>query len=668
MPTAMQRCALPARFRPHAPAAVGRTNVSGAGERMPSFIFLAPVVALGLVLVPIGLLRRKVYARAQDYFVSSNPTRLNVIQNSSISYALKVAFFFPLFGWGAGGDLWPAAVVSVSFGLGLWITYMLRRPLFGFLGTALSRDGSITMSAFIAQQHGNDRRLRLLASGLTLLALVGLAVAETLGVATILSPVVSESIAAVFAVIFGFLMIVVVYTALAGNSGVLHATQLQLGLLYLGLFGATALLLYLQVSELTPVPPHGMLAVLFIAALCIVMPFYRRVRYIETGPVRDVAVAVDDAYVRPRVRGVKRLVTIEKILNLCISVLSGFAAAFALMELYFAGFPTVVGDSIAALQAGTSLPGIALVALFLLPLFGQIVDVTNWQRIAVFEKDRDPNDPELNKRLTAFRRMWTTYAIETPVLWLFLCAFGALAAVSTATPDGAHVMRNFVRQLASQENFVAASALSLLLVGVLAMALSTMSPLLCASLCVVRYDVLPAMWPEPEPGEARARSGRAAAYHHGGRRALLRHRGRRFRGLRIFSHRDQRHRLPRAAVRVRLHPACVRTARAGTAHREHAGAPRNRKSGMGYGYPRRRRCCRGGCRRGVLRHRVGGVAVGGGAGVSWDGWRYVHGRAALVRGEWGRRGCGPSVRIVLSGTKRDRLRHARCQGGHRWLH
>ena len=513
----MQRCALPARFRPHAPAAVGRTNVSGAGERMPSFIFLAPVVALGLVLVPIVLLRRKAYARAQDYFVSSNPTRLNVIQNSSISYALKVAVFFPLFGWGAGGDLWPAAVASVSFGLGLWITYMMRRPLFGFLGTALSRDGSVTISAFIAQQHGNDRRLRLLASGLTLFALVGLAVTEALGVATILSPVVSQDIGSVFAMIFGFLIIVVVYTALAGNSGVLHATQLQLGLLYLGLFGAAALLLYLQVSELTPVPPHGMLAVLFIAVLCIVMPIYRRVRYIETGPVRDTAVAVDDTYVRPGVRGVRRLVTIEKILNLCISVLSGFAAAFALMELYFAGFPTVVGDSIAALQAGTSLPGIAFVALCLQPLFGQIVDVTNWQRIAVFEKDRDPNDPDLGKRLTAFRRTWATYAIETPLMWLFLCAFGAVAAVSTATPSGAYVMRDFVRQLASQENFVAASALSLLLVGVLAMALSTMSPLLSASLCVLRYDVLPAMWPEPAPGDGEAR----AAYDADARRRTI---------------------------------------------------------------------------------------------------------------------------------------------------
>jgi hypothetical protein len=471
---------------------------------MPSFIFLAPVIALGLFLIPIGLLRRKAYARRQDYFVSSNPTRLNVIQNSSISYALKVAIFFPLFAWGASGDFWPAAVASVSFGLGLWLTYALRRPLFGFLGTALSQDRSITIIGFITQQHGDDRRLRLLAAALTLLALAGLAVAETLGVAMILRPILSDSIGSFYATMFGLLAIVVLYTALAGNSGVLHATQLQLGILYLGLFGTTVLLLYLLVSELRPVPPHGMLAVAFMAGLCVIMPIYRRVRYIETGPVRDTAADDDDAYVRSPRWGVRRLVTLEKILNLCIAVVSGFAAAFAIMELYFAGLPTLLHDSAAALQSGPSVPGLALVALSLQPLLGQIVDVTNWQRMAVFEKDRDPNDPELAKRQTAFGRMWAAYAIETPLMWLFLCAFGAVAVVSTATPDNAYVMRDFVRQLTSQENFVAEIALSLLLVAVLAMMLSTMSPLLSACLGVVRYDVIPAMWPEPAPGEAPA--------------------------------------------------------------------------------------------------------------------------------------------------------------------
>jgi hypothetical protein len=49
-----------------------------------------------------------------------------------------------------------------------------------------------------------------------------------------------------------------------------------------------------------------------------------------------------------------------------------------------------------------------------------------------------------------------------------------------------------------------AVALSLLMVSVFAIALSTMSSLFLASLCTVRYDVLPAFWPELASAKAQA--------------------------------------------------------------------------------------------------------------------------------------------------------------------
>ena len=51
---------------------------------------------------------------------------------------------------------------------------------------------------------------------------------------------------------------------------------------------------------------------------------------------------------------------------------------------------------------------------------------------------------------------------------------------------------------------MAAVALPLLLICVLAAALSTMSALFSASLCTIRYDLLAALWPELAPGQAEA--------------------------------------------------------------------------------------------------------------------------------------------------------------------
>ena len=69
-----------------------------------------------------------------------------------------------------------------------------------------------------------------------------------------------------------------------------------------------------------------------------------------------------------------------------------------------------------------------------------------------------------------------------------MCAFGAIVVVSMTAPQGTDVMQAFLAQVISQQNSVAEMALSLLLVSVLAMALSTMISLFSASLCTLRYD------------------------------------------------------------------------------------------------------------------------------------------------------------------------------------
>jgi hypothetical protein len=148
----------------------------------------------------------------------------------------------------------------------------------------------------------------------------------------------------------------------------------------------------------------------------------------------------------------------------------------------------------AALTTGTRASGIALAALGLLPLFHPLVDMSNWQRIAAFAKDAGVLEP--GRRPAAFRGIVRIYAVETPLMSLFMCMFGVIGVVTMATPDGANAVANFLRELTAEQNALAAAALSLLLLSVFAIALSTMSSLLSASLCAFCYDVLPAVWPE----------------------------------------------------------------------------------------------------------------------------------------------------------------------------
>ncbi len=465
-----------------------------------SLVLVVPLITLGLYLVPVFLLRRQAYPRAQDYFVSSEHTPPGVIQNSSIAYALKMATFGPLFAWGASGDFWPAIIISVFFGLGVGLMYVLRRPILAFSNIALSRDRSVTVHEFMACRHGNDPRVRLLASGLTIFSLIALMTGGAIGLATVIKPVLPAHAASTPALIVAMFILVAVYTLMSGNSGVMRSNQAQLGMLYLGLFGASALLLYLQISALRPMPPQGTLAVAWMAVFCLVLICYRRSRYVDTSPVRAThPEAVDSRRGR---RGVNLFRRFEKILNFCISVLVVLVIVLALMEMFAEGPAAVMHESAAALTAGTRMPTIGLAALVLLPLFYPIVDITNWQRIAAFEKSA----VEPSQRPAAFLRFFRIYAVESALMLLFMCLFGTIAVVAAAVPgDTGDIIHVFIQRLGAQNNLVADCALSLLLVGALALALSTMSAAFSACLCAIRYDILPAFRPELGSSEASAK-------------------------------------------------------------------------------------------------------------------------------------------------------------------
>src|SRR5262249_10836370 len=156
----------------------------------------------------------------------------------------------PLFAWGASGDLWPVIVASVFIGLGVYLVYVLRKPLLEFMDDALGDDRAITVHAFLARQHGNDPRVRALSASLTLCALLGLLVAEALALSAFLKPLLNGSVA-VYLIMLGVLLLVASIAVFAGHSGVLHSSQLLLGMFYLGLLGSTLLLLYLHLSART---------------------------------------------------------------------------------------------------------------------------------------------------------------------------------------------------------------------------------------------------------------------------------------------------------------------------------------------------------------------------------------------------------------------------------
>ena len=474
-----------------------------------SLVLLPLTIALGICLVPIWLLPRRNFQRAQDFFIASQPTPPDVMRNSAIAYPLRIASFGPFFAWGASADLWPAIIGAVCCGLGAYVIYALRRPMLASLDASLSGDASATLPALIAKWHGDDGRVRLLTASLTVIALTGLITAEAFAAASLVQPVLTESVRSVHLIAGGMLVLAVLYTVFAGNSGVMHSVQLQAGMIYLALFGSTALLLYFLVSDVSTIPPHGSFAVLFIAAACVFILLYRRFKFVDNTPIRTPQGCAGDADDGGRPSSLSLLLRrLEKAIDTFVSVFVILAIVLVVMEFSAFGVAGMARDSITALLAGSGIPGTALLTIAAVSLLYPIVDVATWQRLAALAKDTRSR-PDL--RSATEGRIFNLLAPEVMLLLLLMCAFGAVAVVATETPADRDVLQTFIRQLIVEESLPASLAISLLALGIITMALSAASSMLSASLWVLRCDLLPALGPMLSPeqtkpaGEAIAR-------------------------------------------------------------------------------------------------------------------------------------------------------------------
>ena len=191
---------------------------------------------------------------------------------------------------------------------------------------------------------------------------------------------------------------------------------------------------------------------------------------------------------------------LEKALDTFVSVFVILAIALIVMEFSSFGVSVIARDSIAALQAGTGISSTALLTIVIVALLYPVADVVTWQRLAALAKD---TASESDLRSATVARIFNSLAAEVMLLLLLMCMFGAVAVVATETPADREVLQTFIRQLTLEESFPASLAISLLLVGIFAMALSATSSMLSASLWVLRYDLLPALWPMLSPEQIR---------------------------------------------------------------------------------------------------------------------------------------------------------------------
>ena len=436
---------------------------------MGAFIFFAVLISLLLYMLPVLAYRRQSYTKISDATLSAVGAPPATFQSASVAYSIQLALLGPFFIWGAIGDTFAASLNTFFFMLGLLAYLLLWRPLRNFLLERVANDSSITPHSLIARQFDDSDAVRITATCITLVALLGIFAAEMMGIVAVIKPLLPGSVNATLTVLICMFVITVIYTVIAGNDGAMASGRLQLQVIYISLSLFVVLIAVPNYHRILNqvVASHWILGVVItVLLICQTISFVNsRASKIESTVAKRWYVIFD------------RFVRIFSILVMLASLAGVIFLCFQNSSFSYNG-PTTFFDWFRNKSVST----LGLVSLAILPLCFQVADIANWQKLAAVVKDTQHDERQIRRALAG-------YAFEAPTACFLLLVIGSCVAVSGNTDLKFETFSEFISSLSKSNELSYQYALAALMVAIFAIALSTMDSVLSAAICAFLYDI-----------------------------------------------------------------------------------------------------------------------------------------------------------------------------------
>lgn len=404
------------------------------------------IIALALPLVvyvwaAMGTKHEKVSTLA-NYFIAYRQVGAGPFANSSLAYNFQVATLFPFMYWGIQGQVLPAIVNSIFLGLGI---VLFRRCLPAILR---SLDGSTHQPRTLHGLLGDafsSRAVQQIAAWVTISGMIGVALAEAYWGMQVLRVLVLEDTVAFYTLVFGALMFVMTYVWYGGTWGSMRTDQLQLVFSYLGFTGVFvfAIASFLYAGPSTARPESGLVSALMLAMGALAVGV--RLRY-KVMPISAMSANDADSIIAhdPDDRGWDRLSMwlSRAILLACVLLAVCFGVIF------IRSFGTI---SLSPLKNPGDPGWIGVMALIVMPLCFQFVDMSAWQRMQAIGGTQQGISDRARRGLLVF-------AVESPFSWIMCLALGTLVITVMPqladAPDRAGPLAAFPRLLIESGSFL----------------------------------------------------------------------------------------------------------------------------------------------------------------------------------------------------------------------
>jgi hypothetical protein len=463
--------------------------------------FLPVALALPLIAyvwAAMSTPRSKVSTLA-GYFTAYKQVGAAPFANSSLAYAFQVATLFPFLYWGVGGQILPALVNAIFWGVGIFLfraaykSIVQRlagandpKTLHGLLGETYpsnttqnrSEVGSPSCSCRIWAAF-RSKPVQLTAAGVTILAMLGVALGEAYWGMQIVKVLVPEDTPAYYALVLGALFFVLAYIWYGGAWGSMKTDMLQLVFSYVGF---TVVFLFVIWNTLninaTPRPELAIVSLLMAAG-----GVWAVVIRLRKG-LQPVSSMDGDS------EGIKWL-RFRTFLSYATLISMGILAiCFVILF-----FRSLSGLTLAPL-ANPGEPGWkGVIALALMPLMAQFVDMTAWQRIQAIEG----TEAEVGERT---RRGLLLFGVESPYSWILCLALGTLLVTTmpqlATVQDKAGPLAAYPRILLQSGGIVQSTVAFAFMVAVMGVMFSTIDSALLGAMYAWVADFFGAEFKKPD--------------------------------------------------------------------------------------------------------------------------------------------------------------------------
>lgn len=359
------------------------------------FFVFSPV----LIYLVAALLERRKAIASSEFFLAANQVSSFEFANSSIGYGFQIASVSIFFAWGYLYGF-GALINPVFWGVGILLFGLLLPKMVSYLGSGK------TLHGYLGERY-DSRTLEVVASVVTLIGFLGTFVAE-LAWGSAVFRMFSSNPFIVGAILTGMAIVIAIYLVRAGQLNAMRTDQVQLVFTYFGFLALGVSLIWLAGNG--DAEDRAASFVLSVAlGLCLVimsLMIWRQVsveRRFATGERFTLT-----QFVRP-------------------ALLALLAAAVLLLAAnLFRTWPDAVGVHTVATSPtffNLSQGAPNLLALALLPLFWQFVDVTMWQRLSAVQLPAGARSSQ-RERLHPIRVGLQRFSFESPVTWLFAIIIG----------------------------------------------------------------------------------------------------------------------------------------------------------------------------------------------------------------------------------------------------